>query len=94
MERKLTTHQYSVFKPIIQNIQENLSSLFPSGDINDRLLSLTGAAGTGKSYLTTEILNTILRNYHEFGQNNGINQIVVTAPTHKTVKVLEDMLLT
>jgi ATP-dependent exoDNAse (exonuclease V) alpha subunit len=87
MEAKLTSHQQEVFKEITNQIKENLSSRITDIPLKNRLLSLTGAAGTGKSYLTAAIVEEIDK-YSRIGQQD----IYITAPTHKAVKVMKEML--
>jgi exodeoxyribonuclease V len=87
MEAKLTSHQQEVFKEITNQIKENLSSRVTSIHISARFLSLTGAAGTGKSYLTAAIVDEI-DNSLTIGQYD----IYLTAPTHKAVTVMKEML--
>ena len=91
MNVQLTSHQQDVFEAIKVNIKDNLLSFYKSDKVENHLVSLTGAAGTGKSFLTAQIIQTIdieLKK-QDFCENDGI---CVTAPTHKAVKVLKDML--
>jgi len=83
----LTPHQAEIFKNIIHTITNNVQSILKSNDINDNLLSLFGPAGTGKSYLTTQIVKYFIENKDIL--NNGV---YITAPTHKAVSVLSDIL--
>lgn len=88
---KLTEHQKEVFEKIILEIKSNLFSFTKVEKIEDRLISLTGAAGTGKSYLTAAIVKEILQKLKE--EKNFNNEgVYLTAPTHKAVKVLKEML--
>ena len=87
VKSKLTQHQQEVFEEITDKIKENLSSRVTSIPIADRFLSLTGAAGTGKSYLTAAIVDEI-DNSLQVGQLD----IQITAPTHKALKVMKNML--
>lgn len=90
MKPHLTQHQKEVFEDIISDIKQNLTSPF-RGNIEDHFISLSGPAGTGKSFLTAQIIKTInseLRNQTIY-QNDGI---CITAPTHKAVKVVKDMM--
>jgi len=91
LESKLTAHQQEVFETIIDNIKENLFSFSKNNEIESRLLSLTGSAGTGKSYLTVQIAEEIVNGLREFNYYHNDN-ICITAPTHKAVKVLKEML--
>ncbi len=60
MHSNLTHHQQEVFQAIVHDILANLTSPF-KGDIDTHFLSLTGAAGVGKSYLTGEIIQAVIR---------------------------------
>lgn len=91
MEAKLTAHQQEVFDEVTNEIIKNLFLLTRSENIEDRLLSLTGPAGTGKSFLTAKIVDEIkivLEKKSYFSDD----EIYVTAPTHKAVKVIKEML--
>ena len=90
MKNKLTQHQRNAFEAIVSDIKENLFSFYQSSNIEDRLLSLTGPAGTGKSFLTAQISKAISRASRELNyfHNDGI---CITASTHKAVKVLKEM---
>ena len=87
IKSKLTPHQQEVFEKITSKIKKNLSSRISNILLSDRFLSLTGAAGTGKSYMTSAIVNEI--NCFLKVSQHGIQ---ITAPTHKAVKVLKQML--
>ncbi len=60
MKVTLTQHQRGVFEEIVNTIEGNLFTFYKSKDIKDRILSLTGQAGTGKSILTTQITKHII----------------------------------
>ncbi|MDQ1339002.1 MAG: family ATPase [Campylobacterota bacterium] len=49
----------------------------------DNEVSLSGAAGTGKTYLTTKLVKKLKEKYH----------ITITAPTHKALQVLRQNLI-
>lgn len=83
----LTSHQQQIFNQIIDDITNNTNSILKSNDIYDNLLSLWGPAGTGKTYLTTQIVKYFIEN--EKILDDGI---CVTAPTHKAVSVLSNIL--
>jgi len=87
----LTPHQQEAFEAIVNSIKHNLFSFYSNGNIEDHILSLSGAAGTGKSFLTTEIVKSLTRELSEidYFHNEGI---CITAPTHKAVNVLRNML--
>ena len=87
VKSKLTPHQLEVFEEITSKIKDNLSKRVNSISLSDRFLSLTGAAGTGKSYLTAAIVDEI-DNTLPVGQYD----IQITAPTHKALKVMKEML--
>ena len=89
----LTPHQQEAFNAIVSNIKYNLSSFFQNNYIEDRLIFLSGPAGTGKSYLTTQIVKTLIKELAkpEYFHNEGI---CITAPTHKATNVLRNMLKT
>ena len=76
IKSKLTPHQLEVFEEITSKIKDNLSKRVNSISLSDRFLSLTGAAGTGKSYLTAAIVDEI-DNTLPVGQYD----IQITAPT-------------
>ena len=84
---QLSSHQQEVFQQITDKIKENLLSKIVNIPLFARFLSLTGAAGTGKSYLTAAIVDEI-DNFLPVGQYD----IYVTAPTHKAVTVMKEML--
>ena len=88
VKSRLTPHQLEVFEKITSKIKENLSSRVSNISLSDRFLSLTGAAGTGKSFLTSAIVDEI-DNFMPVGQY----EICVTAPTHKALKVLTAMVV-
>ena len=84
---QLSEHQQEVFQQVTDKIKENLLSKIVNIPLFARFLSLTGAAGTGKSYLTAAIVDEI-DNFLPVGQYD----IYVTAPTHKAVTVMKEML--
>jgi ATP-dependent exoDNAse (exonuclease V) alpha subunit len=77
----LTLHQQEVFENIVSNIDARLSNILKTTNINDYLFSLMGSAGTGKTYLTTQIVKYLKEHHNEY-------TVKVTAPTHKAVGVL------
>lgn len=82
MKTILTAHQQEIYEAIVSRITQNLSSAIKSNNIEDHFLSLSGPAGTGKSFLTAHILQSLM----------GVGNICATAPTNKAVKVLRDMI--
>ena len=92
LKMQLTTHQQKSFNDIVNVIEDNLFTFYKSKSLSERLLSLTGPAGTGKSVVTTKIVKYIvdkLRSQNSFTSES----VVVTAPTHKATKVLRDLLI-
>lgn len=88
---KLTQHQEEVFELIIDQIKANMSYSEKTHNLENRILSLTGPAGTGKSFLTAKIIDEI----YKLKKENSIydsRDIYVTAPTHKAKKVIDHML--
>jgi len=75
---KLTEHQQGVFNRLIYDIQLGLN-----GDKNNIILSLTGHAGTGKTFLLAHLI-------HHY--SNLALKLRITAPTHQAVKVIKDTL--
>jgi GTPase SAR1 family protein len=89
----LTSQQQELFENILQMIDEKVGSLLRSTSIEEYLISLTGPAGTGKTYLTTRIAEHLIRKQEELGYPGSIDyDFVITAPTHKAVSVLADTL--
>ncbi len=74
----LNDEQSYIFKSIIENIENVLA-----GEQDDKVFSISGFAGSGKTYLTAKIIQELMF--------RGISS-AVTTPTHKAVKVLKDML--
>ncbi len=83
----LTQHQQDVFNKIIFDVTSNAQSILKTNDIYNNLLSLWGPAGTGKTYLTTHIVKYFIEN--EKILDDGV---CITAPTHKAVSVLSNIL--
>jgi ATP-dependent exoDNAse (exonuclease V) alpha subunit len=67
---------------IFNNIISQLDKIIKTGMVWDNIVSLRGAAGTGKTFLTTKIVRKLQSKY----------QITITAPTHKALKVLRNNL--
>lgn len=82
-EKTLTSSQQIVFDSITNIINSKLETILKSTNIEDYLISLTGAAGTGKTYLTTQIAKHL-------GENTN-HKFTVTAPTHKAASVLSNI---
>lgn len=62
----------------LQGISQKLEDIIKTDMVWDNIVSLSGAAGTGKTYLTTKLVKQLEQNYH----------ITITAPTHKALQVL------
>ncbi|MCD6436000.1 MAG: AAA family ATPase [Clostridiales bacterium] len=73
------TSQNEAFK----NIVKKLEDIIETDMVWDNIVSLSGAAGTGKTYLTTKLVQVLEKKYH----------ITITAPTHKALQVLRKNLL-
>lgn len=79
METKNTTSQNQAF----EDITKKLNDIIKTNMVWDNEISLSGAAGTGKTYLTTKLVKKLNSNFH----------ITITAPTHKALQVLRQNLL-
>lgn len=64
-------------------ISQKLVDIVETNMVWDNMISLSGAAGTGKTYLTTKLIKKLTKDYH----------ITITAPTHKALQVLRKNLL-
>ena len=73
----LTDHQAEVFNNISGDIMKGLL-----GNNDYSIITLSGYAGTGKTYLLSELIKFF----------NGKYKQTVTAPTHQAVKVITDTL--
>ncbi|MDX9813520.1 MAG: AAA family ATPase [Sulfurimonas sp.] len=81
----LTTHQQKVFDNIISSVEYALEGLLKSDNPAYYMLSLSGAAGTGKTYLSAKLA-------HYFNRKNY--DLTLTSPTHKATSVSAEFLLT
>jgi len=89
----LTKHQQKIFNKIVEQIDTKVPSLLKSSRIEDYLLSLTGAAGTGKTFLTVQIAKYLAQKQQELTYPKNIDyNFVITAPTHKAVGVIAETL--
>jgi exodeoxyribonuclease V len=76
---KLTKHQKDIFIPLALEIE----NVIKNNMVSDNIISLSGSAGVGKTFVTSKIIELFnILNYN----------ITITAPTHKAVNVLSDML--
>ena len=74
IKKTLTPHQSEIFEKITAQLED----IVETGMVWDNVVALSGAAGTGKTYLTTAIVEHLHQNYH----------ITITAPTHKALRVI------
>lgn len=70
----LTTHQKNIFDHVIDDLKE----IVTAGTIWGNMISLTGSAGVGKTYMTAEIIKHL--------QALKLS-ITLTTPTHKALSV-------
>lgn len=66
-----------------ETIIVKIDNMIQANMVWENEVSLTGAAGTGKTYLTTKLVKKLQEKYH----------ITITAPTHKALQVLRQNLL-
>lgn len=76
--QSLTPHQNEVYTQTIEKIENIFNQ-----DNYDNLISVTGSAGVGKTFLIIKIIEHLTEN------NIGL---VVTTPTHKSLSVITDSL--
>ncbi len=90
---QLSSHQQEIFTQIVSQLETKVSSILKSTNIQDYLLSLTGPAGTGKTFLTTQIAKYLTEKQKnlEYPMSLDFN-FTITAPTHKAVGVLSKLL--
>jgi len=92
MKTTLTQTQTTVFNKVIDQIKYNLQAPFGMDSIKSRLISLSGAAGVGKSFLVAQITKQLVIELNSLpNQNGGDNSICITAPTHRAVQVVAEM---
>ena len=72
----LTAHQKDIFDGIIREIN----------NMKNNVISLTGQAGVGKTYVTGKLISYLVKHYPD-------KVIVATAPTHKALNVIRQNLL-
>lgn len=75
----LTPHQNEVYTQIIEKIE----NIFNHDNNDDNIISISGSAGVGKTFLIIKII--------EYLTENNI-ALVVTTPTHKALSVITDSL--
>lgn len=88
----LTQDQQTVFNQITSLIDERVTNFLQSYNIQDYMISLTGAAGTGKTFLTVEIIKHLIAKYSHVESGYSFHNFFVTAPTNKAVSVIGKML--
>ena len=74
IKNSLTKHQSEIFNKITAQLED----IVETGMVWDNMVALSGAAGTGKTYLTTAMVEHLHQKYH----------ITITAPTHKALRVI------
>jgi len=74
-------------KNLFDAITTKIENIIKTDMMWDNITSLIGPAGTGKTYLTTQIVKYFLENKDIL--DGGV---CVTAPTHKAVSVLSNIL--
>ncbi|MDY0365862.1 MAG: AAA family ATPase [Arcobacteraceae bacterium] len=79
----LTADQYKVFDKVLSNIIFTTSNCLKHTDIKMQISSIVGSAGTGKTFLTIELVRSILENNLS---------VAITAPTNKAVGVISQYL--
>lgn len=75
----LTGDQARILAKIYEDVNSTCSNILNSNDIYSRMVSLTGSAGTGKTFLTVQIIKKLCES------NISCS---VTAPTHKAASVI------
>jgi len=80
----LTEHQQEAYEGIIKDIKEALNDNLWS----ESIISLIGPAGVGKTFMTSQIVETLMGMKHR-GRKLKIK---LTTPTHKSLRVAKDML--
>jgi RecG-like helicase len=75
----LTDDQSRILAKIYEDANSTCSNILNSNDIYSRIVSLTGSAGTGKTFLTVQIIKKLCES------NISCS---VTAPTHKAASVI------
>ena len=88
---KLTSDQKTIFDGITSLLDTRITNFLQSYNIQDYMISLTGAAGTGKTFLTVQIVKYLIEKYPS-DPNQSTHSVTITAPTHKAVSVIAGML--
>ena len=82
---KLTPHQQEIFDKIVKDISGILDNYSRDSkkNINNNFLSLSGSAGTGKTFLTSKLVEEFLKREYK---------VLLTTPTHKSLSVAKYMI--
>lgn len=80
----LTVSQKGIFDNIIKDMETTCSNVLNSYDVYERISSLTGSAGTGKTFMTVQIVKRLIQEKIT---------CAITAPTHKAAGVIANLLL-
>ena len=75
----LTEHQQTIFDELI----EDVDNIVKTGGQWDNVVSLLGAAGVGKTFMTVQIIKKLIKDN---------KKVTFTTPTHKALKVAKDMM--
>ena len=63
-QTELTSCQLHILKNLSDTIEHTCSSVLNSTDLYSRMFSLTGSAGTGKTFLTVQIIKKLMKINH------------------------------
>lgn len=80
---QLTTDQENILSSIFELSNVICSSVLNSNDIYSKMVSLVGSAGTGKTFLTVQMIKKFI---------DAKISCAVTAPTHKAAHVIGEQL--
>lgn len=81
-QHQLTHDQATILETLIESINGVCSSVLNSYDLDSKMSSLVGSAGTGKTYLTVQIVRKLL---------DAKISCAITAPTHKAAGVISNL---
>lgn len=82
---KLTLHQQEIFDNVIFDISKTLDNydISSSKKTSEYFFSLSGSAGTGKTFLTSKLVEEFLKREYK---------VLLTTPTHKSLSVAKYMI--
>lgn len=83
-QHQLTQDQATILEALFESISAECSSVLNSYDLDSKMSSLVGSAGTGKTYLTVQIVQKLI---------DAKISCAITAPTHKAAGVISNLLL-